>query len=169
MTNTVCLRRAAGVFGLAAVVAGFEPPAALAQAAANQEIIITITRVKALDKLDRFSQADFFARIAIDGDQISTKQVKQQPDIRPNWVVAKRVAPGVHNVKLEILDKDLTKSELVDINRLSNKRDLDFTVDTRSCRVGGFASTFKCGSTIARSGNENKKATVTFKVEVRKI
>ncbi len=169
MSRRLSFVRATGAAGFAALLAAALPGVAFAQSAANQEIIITITRVKALEKIDKYSQADFMARVTIAGDTISTKQVKQADDIRPNWVIAKRVTPGVHNVKLEILDKDLTKSEAIDVNRLDKKRDLDFTVDTRSCRVEGFSSTYKCGSAIVRGGRENKAAAVSFKVEVKKI
>lgn len=135
---------------------------------ASHEVIITISRVRAVDKFDNFSKADFLARVGIDGDTISTKQVRQADNIRPNWVLAKRVAPGVHNVKLAILDKDLTKSESVDINRLDGKRDLDFSVDTRNCRIEGFVTTYRCGQTIVRAGKEKKAAEVTFTVQVKK-
>jgi hypothetical protein len=135
---------------------------------ARQEIIITISRVKALDKIDNFSRADFMARVSIDGDQLTTQRVRQSDDIRPDWVIAKRVAPGRHEVKLAILDQDATKAESIDINRIDGKRDLDFTVDTRSCNILGFASTYKCGRTIVRAGREAKAAQVEFKVEVKR-
>ena len=81
--------------------------------------------------------------------------------------MSKRVEAGRHNVKLEILDKDLTKSELIGINWVDGKRDLDFVVNTRMCRIEGFASTYKCNATISRAGNERKKAEVSFVVGVR--
>ena len=146
---------------------GLAGPDAIAQTA-NQEIIITISRVKAVDKFDNFSKADFLARITIAGDSITTKRVRQSDDIRPDWVLVKRVAPGRHDVKLAILDQDLTKAESVDINRLDGKRDLDFTVDTRRCRIEGFVSTYKCGQTIVRAGQEKKASEITFKVDVKK-
>jgi hypothetical protein len=125
--------------------------------------------VKAVDKLDNFSKADFLARVSIDGETIDTKRVRQQNLIRPNWVIAKRVVPGRHDVKLAILDQDLSKAESVDINRIAGKRDLDFTVDTRRCRIEGFATTFKCGAPISRAGSERKAGEIRFKVEVKKL
>lgn len=167
MTGFSSLLRLVPAAAIAALSIGFAGSGAIAQTA-NQEIVITISRVKAVDKFDNFSKADFLARLSIDGDTISTKSVKQRDDIRPNWVLAKRVAPGRHTVKLAILDQDLTKAESVDINRLDGKRDLDFTIDTRSCRIEGFVSTYKCGQTIVRAGKEKKASEVTFKVEVKK-
>lgn len=151
-----------------AMAAGLVAQPAAAQQA-NREIVITIMRVKALSKLDNFSKADFRARVSIDGDTITTKKVRQQDEIRPNWVLVKRVAAGRHEVKLAILDQDATKAESIDINRIGGKRDLDFTVDTSSCRIDGFVAPYKCGRTITRSGQDKKAALIEFKVEVKKI
>lgn len=157
----------AGALALAAAATAVPDP--VAAQGARQEIVITITRVRAIDKLDNFSRADFMARVSIDGDQLTTQRVRQQDDIRPNWVIAKRVAPGRHEVKLAVLDQDATKAESIDINRINGKRDLDFTVDTRSCTILGFASPFKCGRTIVRAGRDAKAAEIEFKVEVKKL
>ena len=56
----------------------------------------------------------------------------------------------------------------IDINRITPKRDLDFTVDTRRCRVIGFANSFRCGDAIHRSGSEAKKAEIVFYVDVNR-
>ncbi len=132
------------------------------------EISINITRVQALDKFDELSKADFFARVTIAGEVMMTPFVRNQNDVRPNWVVKKTVPPGVHKVKVEILDKDVTKNELIDINRLDKKRDLDFEVNTRSCQITGFQQTYRCRSAIVRAGNETKKAALTFRVDVKR-
>jgi hypothetical protein len=127
--------------------------------AQTHEIVVTITRVRALDKYDGpvGSKADFFARVTISED-----------DIRPNWVVTKPVGHGRHDVKLEILDSDVTNPpDPIDVNRVDKKRDLDFTVDTRACRIEGFATTYRCRTTITRAGAERKKAEVSFTVNVR--
>ena len=153
---------------LLAGAAFLAPVAAVAQTA-NREIIITITRVKALDKLDKFSKADFMARVSIAGDTITTKKIRQKDEIRPNWVLVKRVPAGRHDVKLAILDQDLTKAESIDINRVGGKRDLDFIVDTDSCKIEGFVTTYKCGTTIVRSGQDKKAAEIEFKVQVKKL
>ena len=147
-------------------------PLALTSLASSQaqadEISINITRVKALDKIDELSKADFLARVTIAGEVILTPFIKNQDDVRPNWVVKKTVPPGVHKVKVEILDKDVTKNDLIDINRLDNKRDLDFEVNTRNCQITGFQQTYRCRSAIVRAGNEKKKAALTFKVDVKR-
>jgi hypothetical protein len=154
--------RALGVAGLAA--AAF----ACVGTAQAEEIVITVTRVKALDKIDAASKADFLARVTIGGVPLTTDVVRNQDDIKPNWVIKKAVGPGVHDVKIELLDKDITRNDFVDINRVSKKRDLDFKVDTAKCRVTGFSSRYSCKDTITRSGNEPKKAEISFTVNVTK-
>jgi hypothetical protein len=126
--------------------------------------------VKALDKFDGpvGSKADFMARVTISGTVFSTKPVREQDEIKPNWVITKPVGHGRHDVKLEILDSDVTNPpDPIDVNRVDKKRDLDFTVDTRACRIEGFATTYRCRATITRAGAERKKAEVSFTVNVR--
>ena len=132
----------------------------------TQEVIVTITQVRAIDKIDAASKPDFLARVTIAGQSTSTPAIKDQELIRPNWVVRQRVSPGIHNVKLEILDKDVTKNDSVDVNRVDGKRDLDFQIDTTNCAVLGFSQPYRCGSVIQRAGAEKKAAEVTFSVTV---
>lgn len=138
------------------------------QAASAAEVTVKVTKIEAVDKADAFSKGDFYARITIDGEATKTDPVKQTESITPNWSVTKTVAGGTVNVKLEVYDKDVSSDDPIDINRIDNKRDLDFTVNTRNCRVDGFANNYKCGSTIVRAGKEKKSAEVTFTVSVKK-
>jgi hypothetical protein len=138
---------------------------AVAQA---DEIIVRISKVKALDKIDEASQADFYAQVIISGEQFAAEPIKDRNEIRPNWVFTKKVAPGQHDVKITLLDKDLTRDDPVDINRLANKRDLDFTVNTLNCTITGFAQPYKCRTAISRGGTEKKRAEITFSVDVKR-
>lgn len=160
VASKIFARSAKGLFAALAITA------ALPAAAQAQEIIVNIARVRALDVIDKLSKADFLARVTIDGEAFTTPAVRNQDDIRPNWTLRKRVSPGVHNIKIEILDKDVSKNDLIDINRINGKRDLDFQVDTRNCIVTGFQQAYRCRSVIQRGGNEAKKAEITFTVDV---
>jgi hypothetical protein len=72
-------------------------------------------------------------------------------------------------VKVEIFDKDvLSKDDLIDINRVDGKRDLDFRINTRTCRVLDFSQGLRCRERIRRSGTEKRKAEITFRVDVRR-
>ncbi|MGE0766225.1 MAG: hypothetical protein AB7L90_07145 [Hyphomicrobiaceae bacterium] len=145
--------------------------AGAARSAAADDIVVTVEHVRALDKIDlpTAGQADFYAQITVDGKTVKSKFIRRADEIRPDWVMVVPVGRGRYQVKLEILDHNvLTKPTLVDINRLPDKRDLDFEVDTRRCIVTGFAETYKCGRAIRRAGDERRKAQVTFRVDVRR-
>lgn len=152
--------------GLAVLTASFASTAMFATQAQADEIAVNIRRLRALDKIDALSKADFYARVTIAGEVFTTEAIKDQDDIRPNWLVRKRVSSGIHNVKVEILDKDVAVTDLVDINRVEGKRDLDFQVDTQRCAVLGFSETYRCRSVIQREGTERKKAQITFSISV---
>jgi hypothetical protein len=137
-------------------------------AAKDPELIIKITRVRALDQPDAFSKGDFYAKATINGETITTPPVKQEMSITPDWILTRKVKPGIVNVKLAVFDKDMSVDDPIDINRIDNKRDLDFTVNTKTCKVEGFSSTYKCGAKITRAGKEKKAAEITFIVMVKK-
>lgn len=154
---TVC---AAAAFGLS-VAAGDA-------AAKDPEIIVTVTKFKALDRADDLSDGDFFAKITINGKAAFSPTLSGQKEFSPNWKLTLPAKGGTVNVKLELVDKDVSVDDPIDINRIDKKRDLDFTVSTGSCKIEGFSQTYKCGATITRAGGEKKKAVISFKVEVKK-
>jgi hypothetical protein len=139
-----------------------------AKHAAADEIDILVTHVKALDAFDELSKGDTYAKVTIGKDVQTTPVVSQQTEIKPDWKIVHKVKPGKHDVKVEIYDKDVTVDDPIDINRVDHKRTLEFSVDTRSCRVEGFSQTYHCGDSIKRAGEEKKKAEVTFVVSVKK-
>ena len=132
--------------------------------AAADEIVVVIRQVRALDKIDQASPADFMVRVTIDGAQQTSPVIKDQDVIRPNWTLRRQVEPGAHELKVELFDKDVIATDAIDINRLADKRDLDFSVDTRSCVITGFSTPYRCGSLITRAGNERKRAAIAFTV-----
>lgn len=163
--------RGLSVAGTGLAVMGAVLAGAPSQAAAQNthEVTVTVTRFKALDRADELSRGDFFARVTINGKSKSTDVISDKEEVSPkNWELSTSVPPGVHNVKLELIDKDLSVDDPIDINRIANKRDLDFTIDTNKCVIEGFQQDYKCGATITRAGSEKKKADISFKVTVKK-
>ncbi len=154
---------------LAASIVAHTPPAS---AQANQQIVVTVETVKPLDRFDAASKADLYARVTIAGETKSSPVIKQTgtpgQTIRVDLTVSKSVAAGTHPVKLELLDKDLAADDLIDINSIDKRRVLEFTVNTRTCRIEGFSTTYRCKSKIVRTGKEPKKAEVMFTVDVKK-
>ena len=136
--------------------------------AKDPEVIIKITRVRALDQADAFSKGDFYAKATIGGETVTSPAVKQETSITPDWVLSKKAKAGVVKVNLAVFDKDVSVDDPIDINRVDNKRDIDFTVNTKTCKIEGFSSSYKCGAKIVRAGKEKKDAEVTFIVTVKK-
>lgn len=168
--KAVACREIVFVGALASIALGavsLAPTRAHAQALTH-EIIIEIASFKALDKLDELSNGDVYARVTIEGEVLKTPVVSGKSEGKPNWTISKAVTAGKHEVKVELLDKDVSVDDPVDINKVANKRSLDFTVDTKTCRITGFSQTYKCGSKISRTGLEKKKAEIVFSVNVKK-
>jgi len=141
--------------------------------AAADEITVTVESLQSLDRIDPGGgQADFFAQVTIDGTVYRSPRIRRADVVRPNWTFSKHVRPGTYDVKLEIFDKDVfSKDDLIDINRLDAKRDLDFRVRTRPCAVLDFAEPYACrgrGVTITRAGREQKSAEIRFTVDTRR-
>ena len=139
-----------------------------AQQPKMDEITVTISRVMATSKIDQLSRADFFARVTIAGETFTTVHIPNRDVIRPNWTFKKKVPRGTHDIKLAIFDRDVTKEEIIDINRVRGKKDLDFKVNTANCLVLGFATPTRCGTPVTRAGVEGKRAQVTFSVSVKR-
>lgn len=154
--------------GAAAALAIFAAAAGQATSASAAEIVITVTKFKALDRADDLSDGDFFARMRINGKAAFSPVLTGQAEYTPNWKLTLPAKSGVNEVNLSLIDKDVSVDDPIDINRVANKRDLDFTVNTKTCRIEGFAETYKCGQTITRAGSEKKKATISFTVTVKK-
>ncbi|MEQ1576860.1 MAG: C2 domain-containing protein [Hyphomicrobium sp.] len=156
---------AAALLALPMAITALTPMESQAETA-NRELTVTISNAKALDKADEFSNGDLYAKITIDGEAQKTPAIKGDNEIKPNWKITRKVASGTHKIKVELYDKDVTQDDAIDINRVDKKRDLDFTV-TSKCRIEGFSSSYKCGSSITRAGGEAKKAEITFSVSVK--
>lgn len=172
MFAAICRAAARSAFaigaGLAVIGGGVVTLAPSEAAAQSHEITITVTRFKALDKADELSAGDFFARMRINGKAAFSPVLSGQSEFKPNWKLTLPAKAGVNEVNLSLIDKDVSVDDPIDINRLPNKRDLDFTVNTNTGRIEGFAQSHKTGQTITRSGGENKKADISFVVTVKK-
>jgi hypothetical protein len=165
-----------GVFLLSATVADAHPhkrykkrhyhSSSNTSSAREVELQVTIHRLIALDKGDAFSSEDFFARVTIDGQVFKSERIRQTDAVIPNWRFAAIVPSGRIDVRIEVFDKDLAADDPIDINRVDPKRSLDFVVNTRSCRLEGFSSPYRCRQDVVRAGGERKKAEMTFSVDV---
>jgi len=139
----------------------------------SSQIVVSVSHIKALDKFDELSLGDIFIKATIAGKTQYTPTIKQKAAVgvvlNPNWLMTESVEPGIYPVRIELIDKDVTKDDVIDINRLPNRRMLEFTVDTRRCHIDGFVTRYNCGSAISRSGKEPKAAEISFTVDVKPI
>lgn len=133
------------------------------------EVQLTIHRLIALDRGDWWSSEDFFARVTIGGQAFKTDRIRQTNDVIPNWRFNAIVPNERTDIKIEIFDKDLMQDDPIDINRIDPKRDLDFVVNPRTCRLEGFSSAYRCRQIVTRAGNERKRAEMEFSVDVRPV
>lgn len=158
-----------GVFkkAAAAIVLAGSSMALVSTGAAAAEITVTITKFHALDRADDLSSGDFFARIMINGKAAFSPVLTGETVFTPNWKLTLPAKSGANEVTLSLIDKDLTVDDPIDINRVDKKRDLGFTVNTKTCRITGFTESYKCGQTITRAGTETKKASISFEVNVK--
>ncbi len=168
MFEGICAGARRSLAGCVALAAFAGAVAAAPSGAAAEEIVITITKLQPLDKADELSSGDFFARMRVDGKAAFSPVLSGDGEMSPNWRLTLPVKRGVIAVNLAVIDKDVSVDDPIDINRVANKRDLDFTVNTRTGKIEGFSESYKTGQTITRAGTENKKARVSFTVEVKK-
>ncbi len=169
-SSTMTKRRSFATIAAVLMVPALAATVAVAQSGKMDEVTITVNRYKTLDKIDVGGGApDIFARVTIGGTAQKSPVAKQQTGGKPDWKITQSVPRGKTNVKVELLDKDvLNPSDAIDINRVDKKRDLDFVVDTARCRVEGLSNVSSCGQRISRTGAENKKAEIDFRVSVKK-
>ena len=164
--SALCAKTIAGAALLTLTCGGMAPAVA-------DEIVVRIEELHSGGRIDPLNgRADFYAQVTIDGTVYRSPRIRRADDIRPNWVFSKSVRPGTYNVKIEVFDKDVfSKDDLIDINRLDGKRDLDFRVRTRPCLVLDFAEPYACrgrGVTITRAGRETKSAEIRFTVDTHR-
>ncbi len=173
--------RALRVARLVAVLAilGVLLPAISAPPSAAQsveaEVTLTIERVRQLECVDDSlfgctSQADFYAKMSIDGQQQTTGVFNNDNVITPNWVQRRTITGTRADLKIEMWDDDgflNGADDQVDIDP-GNGRRLDLRVNLNSCSVSGDVSG-PCGVTIRSSGAQSDRAEVRFRVDVRII
>ncbi len=139
----------------------------------THQIVLNVQEVKALDKYDELSLGDIYARVAIAGTTQSTPILKQTAAVgqvlKPDWQIIQNVGPAAASGQSRIDRQDLSQDDVIDINRLPSRRVLEFTIDTRRCRIEGFASDYTCKSPINRVGKEAKAAEITFMVDAKPI
>lgn len=102
----LCLLAALAPLALSAF-AGTAAPAA-AQAGGQVYARIAVDRVQALDSIDTFGSADFYARLRIAGHSVQTEPIDNENVITPYWELGEVIAfsAGGFSAEVEIWDED---------------------------------------------------------------
>jgi hypothetical protein len=118
--------------------------------------------------------ADFYARINIDGQELANKEnrIEDDYDISPNWEFRKEVdiLKGTIPLVIGIYDEDDNDDDHADLQGLEG-RNLNLTLDLSRCAgnednaltgdVNGM-----CSVTLLSSGTSDERAEIFFRVEV---
>ena len=161
------MARASSIAVLAMTTA-FVIPSASAQ---TVQITVRIERIVALDPADYGGPADFFARLTIDGVQYQTPIIWENNDISPNWEYPHLVSgAGVRRIGIEVLDKDFSYDDLIDVSPVVGKRTLDLIINTSAlpCRVTGDVAG-RCDSSLTTEGAELGRASLRFSINAKVI
>lgn len=138
---------------------------------AQKTVTVTIHRVMQEDNLDvpdvDPDRADFYAQIWIAGKMYQTK-VFSADDGRPYWRFSIPVRSRLVRIRIKLLDDDGAlerKDDYVDINRRYNKKDLNFTYDTRRGRIRGDVSGRRGRMIYSEGKGDSDKGKIWFTVE----
>lgn len=176
-------RAGARLFLLALFVLAASPLAARAQ---SVTVRVKIERVVAKSCLEPLpvgcqSRADFYAKIAIDGEELSTEnrvgEVSNRDDISPDWELSRTVelSRGSVPVKIELWDRDgvgdgAPPDDRVDVDGANggegDGRNLNLTVRLSPCAVEGDVSG-GCDTTLTGEGTTGDRAQIQFRVIVK--
>ncbi len=111
----------------------------------GRTVTVTIVRVAQKDNLDKMDQlgsdkADFYSLVQIgQGPLIKSKNMSDD-DGRPNWKFTGSSNGRYVGIRIKLNDDDggvEEQDDFVDINPKNGKKDLNFTLDTRTGRISG--------------------------------
>ncbi len=122
----------------------------------DRVVTVTIRRVRQIDRPDGFlgGQADYYARVRIDGTWMTSTHRENTPDWRPNWRF-RRAVVGTGNIpiRIELWDHDSTSGDdECDINPARRKKRLDLNYRVSSGRISGDLTGTR-GRSIRASGS----------------
>jgi hypothetical protein len=142
------------------------------------EVEVWIERLQALDCFDDVgctSEADFYAKVAIDTFRVSNladaDEYENEDDIAPYWRFHRFVnlARNVIPIDITIMDRDINPDDVVDVNPSAN-RTLHIELDPGSCDLSGDVSG-RCGSMVDAAsrikleGSESVNARLQLRVQ----
>jgi len=86
------------------------------------EVTVTIKEIRALDKIDRFSDPDFYVKVFINDEKFKSEIWRNQKYVKEEWHITVDVPDDVEtvNITIQLWDRDFGLDKLCDIARSDN-------------------------------------------------
>jgi hypothetical protein len=135
----------------------------------DQTITVTIRRVRQIDRPDGFlgGQADYYAKVRIDGVWMKSGHRDNVPDWRPNWSFRRAVARNSRvPIRIELWDHDSTSGDdKCDINPTRGKKRLDLTYRLSTGRITGDLTGTRRTVIHVRGGGDSDRAEIWLQID----
>lgn len=134
----------------------------------DRTVTLTITRVKQIDRPDGFlgGQADYYAKVRMDGVWMKSGHRDNVPEWRPNWIFRRAAAGGsVMPIRIDLWDHDSTSGDdHCDINPTRNKKRLDLNYNLSTGRITGDVTGNRGDLLHARGSGDSDRAEIWFRI-----
>lgn len=135
----------------------------------DRRVSLTIRRVRQIDNPDGFlaGQADYYARVRIDGVWLKSSHRHDVPDWRPNWVFRRAAARNATvPIRIELWDHDSTSGDdQCDINPARSKKRLDLNYNLSTGRITGDLTGTRGMLIRARGAGDSDRAEIWFRID----
>ena len=134
----------------------------------DQIVTVTIRRVRQIDRPDGFlgGQADYYAKVRMDGVWMKSGHRHNVPDWRPNWIFRRAVARNsTVPIRIELWDHDSTSGDdECDINPTRGKKRLDLNYRLSTRRITGDLTGTSGTVFRARGAGDRDRAEIWFRI-----
>jgi len=134
----------------------------------DRTLSLTITRVRQIDNPDGFlsGQADYYAKVQIDGIWLKSDHRHNAPEWRPNWVFRRAAARNATvPIRIELWDHDSTSGDdRCDINPTKGRKRLDLNYNMSTGRITGDMTSTRGTLIHARGAGDSDRAEIWFRL-----
>lgn len=101
-------------------------------------VTVTIKEIRALDRIDRFTDPDFYVKVFINDEEYKSDVWRNQKYVKPNWSVTKDVPDEEENVsiKIQLWDWNLGIDKMCDLGlnggNFQDQRDIDLVYSLKT-------------------------------------
>lgn len=135
----------------------------------DRNVTVTIRRVRQIDNPEGFlgGQADYYAKVRLDGVWMKSSHRHDVPDWRPNWRFRRAAAAGsTVPIRIELWDHDTTSGDdQADINPRRGKKHLDLNYNMSTGRITGDMTGTRGTTLRARGEGDSDRAEIWFRID----